>query len=43
MTYSVVFNGGVAQLGECLVRNEKVGGSIPLTSTSFLKRKKVLT
>ena len=28
-------SGDVAQLGEHLVRNEKVGGSIPLISTNF--------
>ncbi len=27
--------GGVAQLGERLVRNEKVAGSIPVTSTKI--------
>jgi hypothetical protein len=27
--------GAVAQLGERLVRNEEVGGSIPLSSTFF--------
>ena len=30
--------GGVAQLGERLVRNEEVGGSSPLISTDILKR-----
>ncbi len=29
-------NGRVAQLGERLVRNEEVAGSIPVTSTTFL-------
>jgi hypothetical protein len=28
-------DGDVAQLGERLVRNEKVSGSIPLISTNF--------
>ena len=32
MTLDLIFAGGVAQLGERLVRNEKVSGSIPLTS-----------
>jgi hypothetical protein len=30
-------NGDVAQLGEHLVRNEGVGGSNPLISTSYLE------
>ncbi len=33
-----VFGGAVAQLGERLVRNEEVSGSIPLGSTSLRKR-----
>ena len=32
----VVDFGGVAQLGERVVRNDEVRGSIPLTSTKFL-------
>jgi hypothetical protein len=30
------WNGAVAQLGERVVRNDEVSGSIPLGSTSFL-------
>ncbi len=31
-------SGAVAQLGERLVRNEEVSGSIPLSSTKLLKK-----
>jgi hypothetical protein len=34
----VRFFGDVAQMGERLVRNEEVGGSIPLISTSFVSQ-----
>lgn len=34
--YNMCFSGGVAQLGERLVRNQKVGGSIPPVSTTSL-------
>ena len=33
------FAGGIAQLVERLVRNEKVRGSNPLTSTNFVRTK----
>ena len=33
--------GDVAQLGERLVRNEEVGGSIPLISTSMVAQRRV--
>ena len=33
--YRFWLNGGVAHLGEHLVRNQKVVGSIPITSTTF--------
>lgn len=36
--YSLSCAGGVAQLGERLVRNEKAGGSSPLTSIYLLKK-----
>ena len=35
--FSIGHLGGVAQLGERLVRNQKASGSIPLTSTSIHK------
>lgn len=35
--------GAVAQLGERLVRNEKASGSIPLSSTKFLKENNALS
>ena len=33
---SMRVRGGVAQLGERIVRNDEVAGSIPVTSTNFL-------
>ena len=36
------FDGDVAQLGERLVRNEEVDGSIPFISTNMCKRAPVL-
>ena len=41
MNYEPIFmnhDGAVAQLGERLVRNEKVGGSNPLCSRNSLER-----
>ena len=35
--FSIGHLGGVAQLGERLVRNQKASGSIPLTSTNTSK------
>ena len=37
MESPITSSGDVAQLGERLVRNQKVGGSIPLISTIFTK------